>query len=359
MPRFFFTATLGLAIGSALASISLAEVRWPKLEKATTDFACLETLRQARSAFRSNNFYLYEPAPVAVNAKSSIVLQSTGLDISGGDGIRAQSVDFEKLPLNIPGQEASVEDVYHWQLKDTAGWRIAIVSENVGWRGNFYSVYRIDAKLSKEQFLSALADEGNRSLPSPVVEKNWRPPMVFQRTSNTAAWVVDVGQSFATLSPWRVYGANGLNLKPACEIVFSPKFEKAKDLLPKPLWKLVDNLFLATGTDEPNSGTLKSVALTRISAEYMWANVAMRPWAALAAKPYNTRERVNAGLKEWASNKKNEKVYLEIVDQYPAAERALARYYAAEFGKSSSEAAEMAQMALDLAYRYHFVFGTD
>ncbi len=348
-----------LGISAVISTTGMADENWPKLEKSSTDTVCLETLKQARSAFLSNNFHLYEIAPIAADAQSEIILQSTGLDISGGDGADAKAGEFDELPLNIPGQSPSTVDYYHWQLKNTAGWRFVIVSENVGWRGNFYTLYRIDAKLTQDQFLASLGNNDRKTLPSPVIVQNWRPPMVFQRKDNSAAWVVDVGQTFTILTPWRVFSANGLRMEPACKIKFSANFKNSKDLLPETLGNLIENLFAATGTDEPNSGTLHSVSGARIEAEYMWANVGTRPWAALAAKPYNTRDRVDSGLKEWASTAQNEKTYNAIVAQYPKAERALANYYEKTFSKSSKEAAEMAHAILDLAFRFHFVFSAD
>jgi hypothetical protein len=350
---------IALAINAVISTTGLADDKWPELEKPSTDFVCLETLKQARSAFLSSNFHLYEIAPVAPEAQSEIILQSTGIDISGGDGAYTKAGEFEDLPLNIPGQSPSTVDYYHWQLRDTAGWRFVIVSENVGWRGNFYTLYRINTKLTQDQFLTALGNKVKKTLPSPVIVQNWRPPMVFQRKDNGAAWAVDVGQTFTILTQWRVFSANGLRMEPTCKIKFSPKFKQSKDLLPKPLGDLIENLFAATGTDGPNSGTLLPVSKTRIDAEYMWANVATRPWAALAAKPYNTKERADSGLKEWARTAKNEKTYSEIVAQYPKAERALANYYEKTFGKSTGEAAEMAHAILDLAFRSHFVFSAD
>jgi uncharacterized membrane protein YkvA (DUF1232 family) len=90
---------------------------------------------------------------------------------------------------------------------------------------------------------------------------------------------------------------------------------------------------------------------------HTWANVAMRPWAALKEEPYNDRAVVDKGLEAWSHQAGSfHRLYRKILTQYPKAEKSLARYYRGHFHKQPDEARAMARQTLDIAFRTYFVF---
>jgi hypothetical protein len=109
---------------------------------------------------------------------------------------------------------------------------------------------------------------------------------------------------------------------------------------------------LGPGTGE---GTLHQTAAVRDEVAREWANASLRPWA-LTDPPYNSRGEVDRGLAEWARGvAAREALLRRIKASYPAAERELARYYAARFERSPA-LAQLARTALDHMFRSYFVF---
>jgi hypothetical protein len=347
-----------VALTLSFSAHVLAGEQWPKLDRKSTDFVCLETIKYAQAAFNSTNLNLFEPITNTEGGLSTIIAQAAGKDISGGDEI-ASDPSFERLELKDEKGLQPPNDFYHWAKEDTGGWRFVIVSESGGWRGNMYTLYRIESKLTQSQFVEALSNSDDNDLPQPSIVRSWRPPMIIARRDNRKAWAVDVGQSFQVLAPWRVYGANGSKPEPACQVEFAKPFQKVEDLLPAPVANLAMSLDMALGEDGPTSGTLKPIAHTRIFAKAMWGNIAARPWAIPGQVPFNDRADVDSNLKKWGQDGANAALLKKIEKQYPLAEKALANYYKENFSKSSAEANEMAAKYLDLVYRSHFVFGSD
>ena len=89
----------------------------------------------------------------------------------------------------------------------------------------------------------------------------------------------------------------------------------------------------------------------------MWANAALRPWAALTAQPYNSRKQVDAELRAYRGKGASfRKPHGDIYADYPRAELALTRYYQAKLGKNAGEASPLAKRVVDLAFRIYFSF---
>src|SRR5262249_18741433 len=111
------------------------------------------------------------------------------------------------------------------------------------------------------------------------------------------------------------------------------------------------------GNDE---GTLQPTARQRLHVEHLLGNAAFRPWALSDADAYNSRNEVDAGLDAWARmNSARARLRKQMLGAYPAAERALAEYYASAFGLQPGKAREVAAWALDLTFRSYFVFHRD
>ena len=141
-----------------------------------------------------------------------------------------------------------------------------------------------------------------------------------------------------------------------CTIAFSPPGKDVAGRLPHAVTRLARKLdeALGPGNDE---GTLQPTARTRLDAKHVLANAALRPWAFVDGNAYNSRSEVDAGLENWAKiNKTRRRLYDEILNEYPAAERSLAAYYASAYGLQPKMAQKAAAWVLDLVFRSFFVF---
>lgn len=109
---------------------------------------------------------------------------------------------------------------------------------------------------------------------------------------------------------------------------------------------------------------MQPTARLRGAVQYVWGNVALRPWAVSEADVYNSREEVDAGLEAWSkgdSGPSYRRVYKEILAAYPVALEALRQYYGSTFSLSNEKAQALATYVLDIALRanYSFTNGQD
>jgi len=325
---------------------------WPRLDRASQNKSCVESLKIAKAVFSSTAFYLYDPPVLPENTSSSVVLGPKEHDISGGDALEANPI-FDKLPK---GGQGAPRSVYLQKQADT-GFRLALVEDAYGWRGDVYTLFAIKETITAKQFIAEInANEKSLGF-TPVIDGVWRPPLVIQDQSSHKFWVIDVGDPADFLSHWQVFDFGPKGLKPSCKINFRPEVKNATNVLPKPIRqfaKLLDST-IGPGLDE---GTLQSTAWIRIKVQHVWANMALRPW--VSYQPYNSRKEVDAGLLAWSQlGKTYLKTYQEIQQQYVLAKRSLANYYGKRFRKSAAEAKALAVKQLDLAYRSHYTFHQD
>ncbi|WP_459990396.1 hypothetical protein [Methylosoma difficile] len=321
---------------------------WPQLDRTSQSKSCVESLKIAKAVFSSSAFYLYDPPVLPENASSSVVLGSKKHDISGGDALEANSI-FDKLPKG--GQDP--RSVY-WQQQADAGFRLALVEDAFGWRGDIYTLYAIKEAITAKQFIAEINTNEKSLGLTPVIGDLWRPPLIIQDKPSGQLWVIDVGHPADFLGHWQAYGLGAGGLKPSCKINFRPDAKYATNVLPKPIRqfaKLLDST-IGPGLDE---GTLQSTAWIRIKVQHVWANMALRPW--VSYQPYNSRKEVDAGLLAWSQHGKSYlKTYQDIQREYVLAKRSLANYYRRRFHKSAAEAKALAAEQLDLAYRSHYTF---
>lgn len=330
------------------------ESNWPHLDKMSDSAICTEALKIAKSAYRSDNFYLYELTVLPNDINSSYVLQPSGFDISGGDALIEDASIFKKIPKN--NNDGNDPRSIYWQIKANHGLRYVINEDAFGWRGDQYTLFAIKEDITPEQFITGYNRNTQEAAFSPIIGEGWRPPLMMQERKAGNIWAIDVGAPYIFLSEWNIYSMDSDGAKQRCTIHFHPKIKTDTSLLPSPVRKLATLLDGTLGNGQ-NEGTLQPTAHIRIEVMHMWANVAMRPWAALKAKPYNSSEQVNAELKIWSKKAKSFRtVYQNILTQYPKAEKALARYYKTKFAKTNTEAKLMAKQAVDLAFRTYFVF---
>ena len=240
----------------------------------------------------------------------------------------------------------------------TAGKRLAITEESVGWRGDWYGLYLVDADETPQLFARRRAAEeagGASTLQAALGNQRWNPPIILSNRAPAGYWVVDRGEPYEVMPDWRVLAVAHSGLQPICRVAFGAAARAGLAALPTAVRKLAADLdeALGPGTDE---GTLHQTATIRNMVAQAWANAAVRPWA-LTAEPYNSRHQVNAGLAHWASGNRGRTALLRRVSSnYPRAERALAVYYTAHPGRHRGPARRVAKQALDTMFRSYFVF---
>lgn len=306
---------------------------------------CIDAMKLAKEMFHSTAQRLYAPLTIPTGLRSALILGASELDISGGNALTSTE-DFEKLPQGIRN--------IHWAKETNGALRIVVREMHVGWRGDMYDLYLLDAAVTKDNFLNSVNSATGGAAYQPVVSDSWRPPLVFQNPQLKEKWFIDVGQPFQILSDWRVYSSK--EKRAICTIIFSPPGKDAEVSLPRPVKTLVHKLdeALGPGNDE---GTLQPTARTRLDAKHVLANAALRPWALVDGNAYNSRSEVDAGLEEWARvNSSRHRLYGQILKEYPVAERSLAAYYARAYGLQPQKAQEVATWVLDLVFRSFFVF---
>lgn len=336
--RLSITACLFLQATVALASLPFATGDISRPE-------CIDAMKLARAMYQSTAQRLYAPLTIPADLQSTLVLGASALDISGGNALTSTE-DFEKLPQDTRS--------IHWTKETNGALRVVVREVPVGWRGDMYDLYLLDAAVAKDDFLNSIKSAPGSSLYQPVVSDSWRPPLVFQLDQLKAKWFIDVGQPFQILSNWRVYSSKEKHA--ICTITFSPLGKDATGLLPRPVTRLAHKLdeALGPGNDE---GTLQPTARTRLDAKHVLANAALRPWALTDGDAYNSRSEVDAGLEDWAKvNNSRRRLYSEIRKDYPLAEHSLVTYYANVYGLQPQKAKEAAAWVLDLIFRSSFVF---
>lgn len=325
------------------ATVALAAL--PFASGDTSRPECVDAMKLAREMFQSTAQRLYAPLTIPTDLQSTLILGAYDLDISGGNALTSTEY-FEKLPQDN-------RNVY-WAKETNGALRIVVREIPVGWRGDMYDLYLLDAAVAKSDFLNSINSASGRPTYQAVVSDTWRPPLVFQHPQHKAKWFIDVGQPFQILSDWRVFSSK--DGRAICTIAFSPPGKDAAARLPRPVTKLVRSLdeALGPGNDE---GTLQPTARTRLDAKHVLANAALRPWALVDRNAYNSRSEVDTGLEEWSkANGSRQRLHNEILKEYPAAERSLAAYYARVYRLQPAKAQEAAAWVTDLVFRSFFVF---
>jgi hypothetical protein len=279
-------------------------------------------------------------------------LGSTTQDVSGGDSTEANPQVFEALP-----RIDAIRNVY-WAKRDNNGVRVVVTTRSMGWRGDLYNVYLLDAQVPPSDFQDSFkeGEVESRGYKS-VIGSAWRPPLIFAASTDGPLWIVYLGEPYWIVGEWTVYSAT--KDTPSCSINFHSKVADAAELLPMAVRLWARALGRTIGPGE-NEGTLQSTARLRIQIQHALANAALRPWALSEADVYNSRPEVDAGLKEWSRHGQSfAREYEAVQSSYPAATRALTEYYAQQFDVAREEARVQAEWVMDILYRAHFVFHSD
>jgi hypothetical protein len=325
-----------LAAGTA----SAAPRDWPALAGSTGNAQCEQALTLGLQAYRSNAFYLLEPLAAPDGFPSQIVLQRSGLDISGGDALAADDRVFERVPL------ARGFGRLYWQREPRDGFRLAIREIHHGWRGDNYGVFVMPAAAPR-------FDGENAEPPSAVEASAWDPPLVLRDRASDAIWFISTERH--DMAAWSVHSVDAQAHQADCVVRFRPPDESGDPLLPAAVTDfaaLVD----ATLGDGRNEGTLRPTAGRRLFTRYLYWNAAMRPWA-ITDRTYNTRTQLDAAMRRWARSQPSFRTAHDaIIAQYPIARDTLAAYYAEHFDLTPAQADAQASFALDVAYRSAYVF---
>lgn len=238
---------------------------------------------------------------------------------------------------------------YYWQRDSVMNMRLVIMYAPLSSR-SVYRVYSIDETMSKEDFHSAI----NAQSIEPIFETHICAPIIFQQISSKEIWAINVGKYYKLLNNWEIYATGSKEKTPCCAVRFSSNVEPAKNALPQQV-QLLATLLDDTLGDGREDGSMQQTGHLRAATNITWENVALRPWAVNNA--YNSREEVDSGLSAWATkSKKYLALYKKIQEQYPIAEKALAKYYKGTFNLTQEKAESLAKYTLDIGYRHNFIF---
>jgi hypothetical protein len=327
---------------------------WPRLEGPRSP-ACRDAFALAEATFHASHPRLYAPlGGLPPSVRSTLALQPEALDLSGGNALIADTTVFDKLP--VPRGAEPPRSVY-WQKAAVQGLRLAVAERAMGPRGDTYSVFVLPESVLAPAFVSAWSSAPATPQPqAPLIADGWLPPLVL-REPEGGVWLVDMGQPFVHLADWQVHAVGSGGVRRLCTVRFRLAGDDALQLLP-PAVRELGRLLQATIGSGTGEGTLQPSARIRNDVAHAWANAAMRPWAIGSAS--NTRAEVDAGLSRWAARDAASRArHQAVLKQLPLARRALAEHYLRQFPRTPAAAATLADFALDVALRTHYVFASD
>lgn len=325
----------------------------PSISGRKSSAECVDAMKLARHMYESNAGYLYAPLTLPGSMNSTLALGAMGQDISGGDTLPKASEHFNN---ETPQPEDVSNPNIHWGKNAENAGRIVVTAAQWGWRGDVYSLYALKGDVTPEQFRQDLKNTDGTHRYKPIIDSEWRPPLVFWSTASHSAWFIGMTDLYETAGSWRVYTPGQTGYKQTCEIRFWPNGGTKAWRLPESVKHLIGLLDQTLGPGN-NEGTLQPTARLRLYSLHIWRNVSFRPWALSERETYNTREQVDLGLREWSKNGATyARLYGDIQRTYPKAEADLARYYETQFKIPRSRAKENAHWVLDIAYRSNFVF---
>jgi hypothetical protein len=341
-----------LAVACLFMSTAMATGSSPKMSGDVSSPECSDAFLLAKTMFNSKSSRLYAPLSIPDRMKSELVLGASGLDISGGGALEANEDQFERVPQL---GNAAIRSVY-WGKNAKHGVRIAVKETPLGWRGDMYSLYLLDANVGSNDFLKDTQEDYGKSKYSALVQDTWRPPLVLLLSSSKKIWFIDVGQPYQILADWAVYKETSNGFERGCIVRFRPEGANAMALLPKSVQRVAHLLdeTIGPGRDE---GTLQPTARLRLQVQHVWANAALRPWALSDSDTYNSTDEVEAGLVAWSQKGPSySQVRKEILRAYPLAEQDLSGYYIRQFNLPKKKANSLAKWVLDIALRANYTF---
>ncbi len=330
----------------------------PRLVGDATRIECTDALELARASFFGSSFGLdMRSATPPSTLHSRFVVDDATFADATPNGPQPADPTFERLGVpTAPTREML------WERSDAAPWRWVVTRDTWSWRGDQFGLFAVDSATSQESFLAERTahDEAKprSDLRVTTVFESWQQPYILRSDEDMTLWAIEVGESWQMFGGWKIFvrGEHG-PLSP-CSVSFGlEQDQSALPLLPSELTQLEALLLdaLGPGTGE---GTLHPTLRIQNDVRHTWANIALRPWS--LPQPYNTRDEIEAGLAEWASQDADQRAELARIHALvPLSERALAAYYRRVFGASAQQARHSATHAIDVAVRMHFAFHSD
>jgi hypothetical protein len=225
-----------------------------------------------------------------------------------------------------------------------------------------FSVYSIDNLdqvaqiIDKNKPVYEMGDSPAISNLSPFIEHDWKAPTLLMDTTLGKVLYIETGNSYSYNHEWKVYAQDEKG-KPSltCTIAFSNRTIIYPTRNIKKFAKLLHTI-IGNPKDLSSEGSLHPNANAHARLDLGWFNALLRPWA-LQSSPYDTRERVENGLKKWAKGSKTYLAeYRQLKALYPLVEKDLAHYYQKTFFLDKAAAEAMAAKVTDAILRLGFSF---
>lgn len=338
-----------LILTCLLAGPSVAVSKYPIMSGDTSSPECSEAFALATSMFNSTNPRLYAPLVIPKEVHSTLAFYASEYTGPYKYAFVMNEKSFDKYDHN----ERCV--TFHSARNAKNGKRIILKDISCGWRGNIYTLYFADANQSQEDVIADINKNDEESTVFKLRSSLNQSPIIFEGKAHNM-WFIDVGEPDEIMPNWSVYTEGTNDFKEVCTIKLRPDGERGFESLPPPVRKLA---FLLDETLIPGyeEGTLQQTRLLRVRAKYIWANVALRPWALSEQSVYNSTEEVESGLLQWSKKAPSfRRHYKKILNTYPSAENALTRYYMRQFKLKKESAKELSHWALNIAFRGNYTF---
>ena len=343
-----FLAAATIASADALAD--------PRIIGDPSRIECKDALALAQAAFAGPSFTLdvsISKLPAGLRSRFAIAADDDG------DEALPQPPVVDEDSLERIALDDSASTVVIWQRRAPGSMRWVETHHEWGWRGTYFGLYDVPATLGRDDF-GKRVERGGPDDDAGVtsVIDGMQEPLFLHAPGADGLWVIDTGEPWRALGGWKVLVQGDNGPESPCAIGFGlPADQPSSHLLPPELARL-DALLLDALGPGTGEGSLHPTNRINTDVQRTWANIALRPWS--LPQPYNTREEVDAGLEDWATQDASQQIELARIHAlYPRAQRALAAYYRQRFHLSGEQARHCAAHALDVALRMHFVFHSD
>lgn len=330
----------------------------PRLVGDQTRVECRDALTLAQAAFAGRALTLDFSTSNPPALQSRFAIAEKDADDETSEPLFADAGNFERVEQRLDPADATTT-VLIWQRGTPGSKRWVVTHHETGWRGTYFGLYDVPVALGQDDFLSLV----RRGTPAPesgtvTILEGWQAPVVLRTPGDAALWVIDTGAPWRPLGAWKVFAQGSDDPVSPCAVSFGlDENQHPTALLPPEIARLDAMLLDALGPGV-GEGTLHPTERIKTDVQRTWANIALRPWS--LPQPYNSREEVEGGLKDWAAQDASQKVELARIHAlYPRAESALAAYYHAQFRLSGEQARRCAAHALDVALRMYFAFHSE
>jgi len=336
---------LAAALAIAITGHSTMAHAWPRFTGGNSS-ECQQAFELAKATFQSDRYLIVPPPEMPETFGSKISVNLTRYPVT---------FDAERFEM-LPREAIPVAREVYWQINPQLGQRFALFQRSGnGSRGDEYALYSADENVSRDVLVADFPGVFRSTIFRPIVEGSFVPPLILTDKVSNSSWAIVQNTDNSKLGSWDVWTTEADGTRQRCSISFEPKVRRAVFLMPAAVQQFAAMLDEVLGPDPPLE-SLHPNSIIRIHTNLLWGNVALRPWA-LNEIPYNSRDRVEEGLRIWSAwTAKTSALYASVLRQYPVAEAALAEYYRDTFNMPDEDAHKMASYATDIMFRSYFVF---